>query len=241
MFPSRLRLAIFSLATAKLLLSPAGFAQTFNSGLRGTVTDATGAALPNATLTLTDEATQQLRSAVSAADGTYVFNAVRPATYTLHIQAAGFAPTDRTHIALATQDFLTLDVPLTVGAETNVVQVDANASLVDPSTASVSTDLSQRQLEDIPILGRNPYMTAKVSGVFVNTGNQQFVRFADQNGTSQTSVAGGPVAGKHLRRTGWPYWRRRLQYTSTLRLQHLSWFGLWGDPADLVAGQRFLC
>ena len=194
MFRPRLHFAVFSTAASFLLVVPVVSAQTFNSGLRGTVTDATGAALPNAAVTLTDEATQQLRSSISAADGTYVFNAVRPATYTLHIQAPGFAPTDRTHIALATQDFLTLDVSLPVGSETNTVQVNANAPLVDPSTASVSTDLSQRQLEDIPILGRNPYMTAKVSGVFVNTGNQQFVRFADQNGTSQTSVAGGPVA-----------------------------------------------
>jgi hypothetical protein len=49
-------------------------------------------------------------------------------------------------------------------------------------------------LEDIPVLGRNPYITAKLSGVFVNTGSPQFIRFADQNGTSATSVAGGPVA-----------------------------------------------
>ncbi len=188
--PFRVRMFIASL----LVAAPLAHAQTFNSSLRGTITDATGAALPGAAVTLTDEATQQVRSTTSAPDGTYVFNAVRPATYTLHLQASGFAPSDRTHIALATQDSLTLDVPLTIGSETNVVQVDADAPLVDPSTASVSTDLSQRQLEDIPILGRNPYMTAKVSGVFVNTGNQQFVRFADQNGTSQTSVAGGPVA-----------------------------------------------
>ena len=194
MFGSNRRTALLRLAAATLLFSPVAFAQSFNSGLRGTITDATGAALPNATVALTDEATGQIRATISAADGTYVFNAIRPATYTLHIQAPGFAATDRTHIVLATQDFLTLDVPLAIGAETSVVQVSADAPLVDPSTASVSTDLSQRQLEDIPILGRNPYLTAKVSGVFVNTGNQQFVRFADQNGTSQTSVAGGPVA-----------------------------------------------
>ncbi len=181
-------------ASSVILFAPLALAQTFNGGLRGTVTDASGAALSNSIVTLTDEATQQVRSTTSASDGAYVFNAIRPATYTLHIAARGFAPTDRTHIELATQDFLTLDVSLAVGSETNVVQVNADAPLVDPSTASVSTDLSQRQLEDIPILGRNPYMTAKVSGVFVNTGNQQFVRFADQNGTSQTSVAGGPVA-----------------------------------------------
>lgn len=77
---------------------------------------------------------------------------------------------------------------------TNVVKVSAEALLIDPSTASVSADLDQTRLEDIPVLGRNPYITAKLSGVFVNTGNPQFIRFADQNGTSATSVPGGPVA-----------------------------------------------
>ena len=65
---------------------------------------------------------------------------------------------------------------------------------MDSSTASISTEFDQRRLEDLPVLGRNPYITARLSGVFVNTGNPQFIRFADQNGTSTTSVAGGPVA-----------------------------------------------
>ncbi|MBB5327518.1 hypothetical protein [Tunturiibacter gelidoferens] len=90
--------------------------------------------------------------------------------------------------------FLTLDISLALGTANSVVQVSADAPLVDSSTASVSTDLDQRWLEDLPVLGRNPYITAKLSGVFVNTGNPQFIRFADQNGTSTTSVAGGPVA-----------------------------------------------
>jgi trimeric autotransporter adhesin len=98
------------------------------------------------------------------------------------------------HIVLEAQDFLTLDISLALGTANSVVQVSADAPLVDSSTASVSTDLDQRRLEHLPVLGRNPYITAKLSGVFVNTGNPQFIRFADQNGTSTTSVAGGPVA-----------------------------------------------
>jgi hypothetical protein len=144
---------------------------------------------------LTEEATHQSRTATTNHAGAYAFNALRPSTYTLHIEAAGFGVADRTHIALATQDLLILDVSLQVGPKISSVQVSADAPLVDPSTASVSADLDHERLEDIPILGRNPYMTAKLSGVFVNTGNPQFVRFADQNATSTTSVAGGPVAG----------------------------------------------
>jgi NAD(P)-dependent dehydrogenase (short-subunit alcohol dehydrogenase family) len=171
-----------------------GFAQTYSGGIRGSVTDPGGSVIAGAAVTLTDEATQQVRSATTDSSGSYAFNALQPSTYTLHITATGFAAADRTHIVLATQDFLTIDVPLTVGSATNVVQVSAEAVLVDNSTASISANLDQRRLEDVPVLGRNPYITAGLSGVFVNTGNPQFIRFADQNGTTATSVAGGPVA-----------------------------------------------
>jgi len=184
--------------------SLSSFAQTFNGGLRGTVTDTSGAAVRGAKATLTDEATHQIREVITGPIGAYAFNELRPSTYTLHIEAAGFRATERTHILLATQDFLTLDIPLAVGAAPDVVQVSAQASLVDPSTASVSTDLNEEQLVNLPILGRNPYMTVKVSGLFVNTGNPQFVRFADQNGTTQTSVAGGPVGSNQYLIDGVP-------------------------------------
>jgi outer membrane receptor protein involved in Fe transport len=177
-----------------LILKTLAIAQTYSGGLRGTITDPSSAAVPGASITLTDEATHQIRATTSDRSGAYAFNALKPSAYTLHATAGTFSAADRTHIVIDTQDFLTLDISLTVGSAAESVQVSAEAPLVDPSTASVSTDLNQQRLEDIPVLGRNPYITAKLSGVFVNTGNPQFIRFADQNGTSTTSVAGGPVA-----------------------------------------------
>jgi hypothetical protein len=177
-----------------LLLSRIVVAQTYNGAIRGLVTDPSGAALPGATITITDEGTHQIRETKSDGAGLYVLNALKPSTYSLHVAAPGFGDADRTHIVLGTQEFVTLDISLTVNTASEAVQVSAEAPLVDGSTASISTDLDQQRLEDIPVLGRNPYITAKLSGVFVNTGNPQFIRFADQNGTSTTSVAGGPVA-----------------------------------------------
>lgn len=171
-----------------------GYAQTYNGSIRGSITDPGAAAISKASITLTDEATHQVRTTSTDNVGAYAFNALKPSIYTLHVEAPNFNVADRMHIALATQDFLTLDVVLTIGSASSVIQVSADAPLVDPATASVSTDFSQRRLADIPVLGRNPYITAKLSAVFVNTGNPQFIRFADQNGTSTTSVAGGPVA-----------------------------------------------
>jgi hypothetical protein len=193
--PSRLSSSFSLVAILALLFSALPLlSQTYSGGLRGTIKDSSGAPLAGASITLTDEATHQLRSVTSDSSGSYAFNALQPSTYTLHVTAFGFSSADRTHIALSTQDFLTLDIQLSVGSATNVVQVSAEAPLVDNSTASVSTELDQRRLEDVPVLGRNPYITAGLSGLFVNTGNPQFIRFADQNGTTATSVAGGPVA-----------------------------------------------
>jgi hypothetical protein len=183
-----------SLVALTLILAGPSEAQTFDGGIRGSVSDPSGAPITGAAITLTDEATHQVRETRSDSNGGYAFNALRPSTYDVLITSGNFAPATRTHIVLNTQDFLTLDIPLTVGTSSQTVQVSADAPLIDSSTASVSTDLDQRRLEDTPVLGRNPYIMAKLSGVFVNTGNPQFIRFADQNGTSTTSVAGGPVA-----------------------------------------------
>src|SRR3984885_3721863 len=177
-----------------LALNLPAVAQTYSGGVRGSITDPGGASVAGASITLTDESTHQTRNTTSDSAGTYAFSALKPSIYGLQVTAGGFSPAERTHIVLETQDFLTLDISLTLGTANSVVQVSADAPLVDSSTASVSTDLDQRRLEDLPVLGRNPYITAKLSGVFVNTGNPQFIRFADQNGTSTTSVAGGPVA-----------------------------------------------
>ena len=195
MFFSRraaLRIAMVSTLLASVVASLPG--QSYNAGIRGAVQDSSGATVAGATVTLVDDGTQQTRATTSDSAGEYAFNALRPATYSLHVIATSFGQVDRTHIAIATQDFLTIDVRLAASVTNDVVQVSADAPLVDGSTASISTDFSQRQLEDLPVLGRNPYITPQLSAVFVNTGNPQFIRFADQNGTSTTSVAGGPVA-----------------------------------------------
>jgi len=180
------------------------WAQSYYGQLRGIVTDASGAVVAKASIALTDEATSQVRTALTDNSGAYAFDALRPSSYDLHVTASGFSVADRRHIPVATQDALSLDVALVPGATVDVVEVSAEADLVDPSTASVSTNLTQTDLVNLPILGRNPYESVKISGAFVSTGNPQFIRFADQNGTTQTSVAGGPVGSNQYLIDGVP-------------------------------------
>jgi hypothetical protein len=168
------------LALTLAVIIPA-HSQTFDGGIRGSVSDQGGAPINGAIITLTDEATHQVRETNSDTSGSYAFNALKPSTYDVRVSSGSFAPATRTHIVLDTQDFLTLDISLTVGNSSQTIQVSAEAPLIDSSAASISTDLDQRRLEDLPVLGRNPYITAKLSGVFVNTGNPQFIRRSERH------------------------------------------------------------
>jgi outer membrane protein TolC len=71
-------------------------AQTYNGGIRGSITDPHGAAIAGAAITLTDEATHQIRTTATDSAGAYAFNALKPSTYTLHIGAATFSAAERT-------------------------------------------------------------------------------------------------------------------------------------------------
>src|SRR5262245_32301256 len=74
-----------------LMLSPYGFSQSAGtSGLTGTVTDATGAVVPNVTVTLTNAGTNQVRSATTAGDGVYRFTLIPPGAYRVRFSANGF-------------------------------------------------------------------------------------------------------------------------------------------------------
>src|SRR5258708_1668845 len=115
--------ARFLFVALLLASAPVSQAQTYNGAIRGAISDPNGAAIARASITLTDEATHQIRTTTTDSAGSYAFNALKPSVYTLHINAASFNAADRTHIVLATQDSLTFDVKLSLGSATDVVQV----------------------------------------------------------------------------------------------------------------------
>ena len=91
------------------------FGQGFQGTLRGRVVDSTGAVVPVAKITLTDEGTSINRSTVTNDQGEYTFASVNPSTYTVAAEASGFKQAVRKSVGLATQQSLTLDFALDVG------------------------------------------------------------------------------------------------------------------------------
>ena len=137
-----------------LSLAPALRAQE-NATINGTVTDTSGAVVPKAQVTLTDEATGQKRQATTNDVGAYNFTSLNHGTYTLQVTAAGFQAFNRTGIVLNVAQTLAEDARLTVGSASQTVTVQANALQVQTETSEVSTLISGQQVEQLSTNGRN--------------------------------------------------------------------------------------
>lgn len=178
--------------------APGIFAQSFQGGVRGTVSDSTGAGVDLAKVTLTDDGTGISRSTVTGAGGEYNFAAINPATYTISVEKPGFKMFEKKGVAVGTQEFLSVDVALVVGEMTQSVNVEAEVPLVETTTGSTGQTIDAQKIADLPNMGRNPfYGGVKISQNVTPGGNPQFNRMEDQSGSSQISVAGGPVRGNN--------------------------------------------
>ncbi len=174
-------------------------AQSFQGGIRGTISDSSGAAIGVAKVTLTDQGTGIARSTVSGNGGEYNFSALNPATYSVSVEKPGFKMLEKKGITVGTQEFITIDLSLSVGDVTQSVNVEASdVPLLETENASTGQTIDTQKLQDLPNLGRNPfYEGVKISQNVTPGGNPQFNRMEDQSGSSQISIAGGPVRGNN--------------------------------------------
>ncbi|GIU76649.1 MAG: hypothetical protein KatS3mg004_3736 [Bryobacteraceae bacterium] len=179
-------------------------AQSFFGGLRGAVTDPGGAAVPLAKVSLVDEATGAERSTLTTQEGEFVFNQLIPATYRLRVESPGFRVFERKGVIIATQQFAAMNVQLEVGQVTETVNVTEEAPLLETGSASQGQVVDRQKLIDLPNLGRNPFMMSRLAQNVVQAGNPAYNRMQDQSGSSQISIAGGPVRGNNYLLDGIP-------------------------------------
>ncbi len=180
------------------------WAQSYQGGMRGSVLDSAGATIADAKVTLVEEGTELSRSAVTNASGEYVFNAVVPAAYMVTMEAPGFKKFERKGIVIATQQFITLDGKLEVGQVSESVTVNEEIPLIENATASTGQVLDRQKLVDLPNLGRNPFMMSRIAQNVTPVGNPAYNRMQDQSGSSQITIAGGPVRGNNYLLDGIP-------------------------------------
>ncbi|MEZ5356471.1 MAG: TonB-dependent receptor [Bryobacteraceae bacterium] len=185
------------------LTAPALVAQSFQGGVRGRIHDQSGAAIPTAKVTLTAQATNVSRSTLSNDAGEYSFPAVNPEAYSITVESPGFKFASR-QVTVQTQTFLTVDVAMELGNVTETVNVTEEVPLMETANASTGQVVDRQKLVDLPNLGRNPFMMSKIAQNVVPAGNPIYNRMQDQSGSSQISIAGGPVRGNNYLLDGIP-------------------------------------
>ena len=194
-----------TLIGALLVVLTAGtvFGQGFQGGLRGSLKDA-GGIVPGVEVTLTNEQTNVKRSTVTNERGEFVFANVDPGNYNVKAALQGYKTVDRGGIRIATQQFLTLDLVMEVGAITESVTVTGQAPLIETGNASQGTVLDSAALQTLPAPGRNAFMIGTTVPTVIPSGDTQFNRQQDQTNASLISLGGGTRRGNNYTLDGVP-------------------------------------
>ena len=142
---------VFSLLLA-LLLPALGLAQSFTSTISGTVTDPTGAVIPNAEMTLSLIATGTSARGTTGPAGLYSFPNLRPGIYELKASAPGFRDFVQRGVEVGIGQSVRADVRLELGAAIQTVEVTASASPLKVDTAEVEGGVTPSTLKELPLL-----------------------------------------------------------------------------------------
>jgi Carboxypeptidase regulatory-like domain len=144
-------------------------AQIPTGSISGTVSDPTGAAIPGAAITLTNDATGARRSAVSNDSGLYSLPSLSPATYTLSVEAKGFKVETQKNIEVQVGESARLDFSMQVGNTSETIEVSGGAPVLETENATIGTVIENRRIVDLPLNGRNYLQLASLTpGVTTN-------------------------------------------------------------------------
>jgi len=150
-------------------IAPQLFAQSSGT-IRGTVVDPSAAAIHDATVTATSTDTGTTRSAQTNESGLFVFPEMPIGAYSLKVSAAGFATQNRTGLQLLTGETIDVSIALTVGSQTQEVTVTSQSEQIDTSSSNVAQSVTQEQMQDLPLNGRNPLqLTTLTAGAVLTT------------------------------------------------------------------------
>ncbi len=153
--------------------------------LVGTVSDPSGATIPAATVKITDEGTSLTREATTNAQGYYVFPSLRPSTYTVSVDASGFAPSVRKGVVLQADESATVNITLSVQQSSQTITVEAPPPQVNTTTSTMSEVVDTRRIVDLPLNGRNAASLALITAGTV---------LAPASGVDQGNTKTFPVA-----------------------------------------------
>jgi len=195
---------VLTLALGMLLSAISAFAQLPTGTIIGTVKDSSGGTMPDAQVTVTNTETNESRSTTTAGDGLYRFPALQPGRYSLKVEKSGFKTATQAGLNLDVAQDLVVNTTLEVGATTQEVTVTTEVPQVNTTSSSLGGLVSDQQMADLPLNGRNFVDLAVLQPGVTNDTNFQNVNGQGGNWGVMFSSNGAPVRSNTFTLDGAP-------------------------------------
>src|SRR5687767_1272829 len=178
------------LACTLLFVALPSLASAQTADIVGRVTDNTGGVLPGATVTVENSGTRDVRTAVTSDTGDYVFTFLPIGTYTVKIELQGFSAYS-SRAVLTSGDRTRIDGRLNVGVVTETVEVTAEAPLLQTDASTLRTLVTEKAVQDLPIVGRNFINVVSMVPGATPTSGERGGNVDDRRQTASVSINGG--------------------------------------------------
>jgi outer membrane receptor protein involved in Fe transport len=165
--------ALLMLLSIECAMPPIALAQQGSATVNGVISDPSGAAIPNAKVDLTNVNTSVTRTTTANSDGAYLFLNVVPGVYTMRATAQGFSAIVQPPATLEVNQTATFDFHMKVGSTQENVTVEATAAGVESSTAELGTVVNTREVNDLPLNGRNFTQLLTITAGVANVNRDQ--------------------------------------------------------------------
>jgi hypothetical protein len=195
MLRSALSIFVFVVGSLHFLLPEVTFSQgETTSAIVGQVSDASGAAVPSATVTVTNKETGLRRSASTDASGRFNFPQLKPGTYFVKVEAEGFEPQQNDAVSAGLGQKQTVHFIVRVAQAKESIEVTSEAAILNPQDANTSTTLNTRALENLPNPGGDlTYPLQFAAGALVNTAGSGNDFVGGTNGYGNVEFNGLPA------------------------------------------------
>jgi hypothetical protein len=148
-------MCLMLVAMTAVMMPSRSSAQTTTADIVGTVTDAGGAVIPDADITVTNKGTGEVRKTKSAANGDFVISILPPGSYSIQVTMSSFKKYEVAHLTLAAGDKPRINAQLAVGDTTQTISVEATTPLLQSESATLQSSVNQLAVQDMPLNGRN--------------------------------------------------------------------------------------
>ena len=219
---------------------------SYTAQVRGVVTDKSGAVVQNATVTITNQGTNQSTTAHTDDHGLFTVTGLRPDAYSIKVEAQGFEPIERKDVVLQVNQQTTMDFSLKPPGIMETVEVTGAMPTLDTESAAIGTDITNEYVRDIPLLNRSFFGLAFLAGGVTETSGAgisdnypsgtNFVSNGQRNATAQVSIDGSPLSAPEQGEGGNSnvYYQPSVEIVQEFKVQNNSFSAEFGNNGGTV-------